>query len=149
MYYIAYGSNLSLRMMRKRCPNAGIVGKTLLNGFTLAFRGDIENNGYLTVEEEHYGTVPVAIFEVDGDDLRSLDICEGYPILYDKRTISISYNGSQIEAFIYVMNDEFGYQLPSAKYFKTCLIGYHDFGFSNEYLIRALNRTRENKKRFR
>lgn len=33
--YIAYGSNLNLEQMRRRCPTAELVGKTVLRGWRL------------------------------------------------------------------------------------------------------------------
>ena len=37
--YIAYGSNLNLRQMAHGCPTAEVVGKSLLRGWRLMFRG--------------------------------------------------------------------------------------------------------------
>ena len=43
-YYFAYGSNLNLKQMETRCPNAELVSAAELEGFKLVFRGvlDIE-----------------------------------------------------------------------------------------------------------
>ena len=42
--YFAYGSNLNLDQMAVRCPQAGVVGKAVLEGYELAFR-----RGVLTI----------------------------------------------------------------------------------------------------
>lgn len=37
--YIAYGSNLNLSQMEKRCPGATVVGTGEVKGYELLFRG--------------------------------------------------------------------------------------------------------------
>lgn len=37
--YIAYGSNINLEQMSNRCPNSKVVGKEMLKGYELEFRG--------------------------------------------------------------------------------------------------------------
>ena len=37
--YIAYGSNINLEQMANRCPNSKVVGKEMLKGYELEFRG--------------------------------------------------------------------------------------------------------------
>ena len=38
-YYIAYGSNLNLEQMARRCPTAKMIGSTTLKNYRLMFRG--------------------------------------------------------------------------------------------------------------
>lgn len=38
-YYIAYGSNLSVKQMAHRCPDARIAGQAVLEGWELLFKG--------------------------------------------------------------------------------------------------------------
>ena len=38
-YYIAYGSNLNLEQMARRCPTAKVVGSTIFKNYRLVFRG--------------------------------------------------------------------------------------------------------------
>ena len=38
-YYLAYGSNLNVPQMRRRCPTATILGTAKLRGWELLFRG--------------------------------------------------------------------------------------------------------------
>ena len=44
--YFAYGSNLNLDQMARRCPDAEPVGRVRLDGYRLAFRRT--GGGYLT-----------------------------------------------------------------------------------------------------
>lgn len=36
--YFAYGSNINLNQMARRCPGAEVIGPATLNGYRLAFR---------------------------------------------------------------------------------------------------------------
>lgn len=51
--YIAYGSNLNLEQMARRCPTAEVVGKTQLHNFRLMFRG--KGTAVATVEKQEGG----------------------------------------------------------------------------------------------
>ena len=50
-YYLAYGSNLNLRQMKRRCPNAKKVENFLLKGYVLEFRY------YLSIKKNPNGKV--------------------------------------------------------------------------------------------
>ena len=47
-YYLAYGSNLNKAQMQKRCPGAKPIGKGLLEGYELFFKGS-KTGYYLTI----------------------------------------------------------------------------------------------------
>ena len=38
-YYIAYGSNLDVDQMLRRCPDALTIGRSTIDGYKLVFRG--------------------------------------------------------------------------------------------------------------
>ena len=131
-HYLAYGSNLNLRQMRRRCPNARKVGSCLLKDWALEFRY------YLTIKKEKGAEVPLGIFEIDEADERALDRYEGYPAHYRKEYLKVELNGKPIKALVYVMNESIrGVMLPDMFYLKTCLDGYKDFGFDESYLFKA------------
>ena len=69
--YIAFGSNLSKRQMRQRCPTARPLGKFMLTEARLVFRGvaDLE---YAPGE-----TVPCGLWSLYASDERALDGYEG------------------------------------------------------------------------
>ena len=37
-YYLAYGSNLDIRQMRYRCPNARVVGISAISDYELLYK---------------------------------------------------------------------------------------------------------------
>lgn len=135
-YYLAYGSNLNLSQMRRRCPNAKKVGSFLLKGYELEFRY------YLTIKKSPNGEVPLGIFEIDETGERNLDRYEGYPTHYRKEYLDVELNGKPIKALVYIMNEEIrGVMVPDMFYVNTCLQGYKDFGFDSGYLFKAYERS--------
>ena len=54
-YYIAYGSNLNVAQMRRRCPTATILATANLKGWELLFKGSLTGS-YLTIEKNERGT---------------------------------------------------------------------------------------------
>ena len=101
MKYIAYGSNMVEEQMAHRCPNARLIGMGQLPNHRLEF--------YLhaTVERSraHGASVPVAVWEIDADDERSLDRYEGFPTYYTKHKRKVLMDdGSEIEGMVYIMN---------------------------------------------
>lgn len=63
--YVAYGSNLSLTQMRRRCPTARVVGLAELMDYELLFRGRREN-AFATIEPKQGSCVPVMIWKIQG-----------------------------------------------------------------------------------
>lgn len=151
-YYLAYGSNLNVRQMKFRCPNAHIVGTAILEDYELLFKGS-KSGSYLTVEPKKGSYVPVGVWEVDADDERSLDRYEGYPDFYYKKEIEITYTGlvsgreRKRKAFIYIMHEERNIEVPSNIYVRTCMEGYDNFGFDINLLFKAYDKSvEENRK---
>lgn len=87
-FYAAYGSNLNLPQMRKRCPCATVVGTAVIEDYRLLFRGS-KTGSYLTIEPQEGGRVPVAVWEVTDEDERRLDQYEGYPAFYRKESMEL------------------------------------------------------------
>lgn len=136
-FYIAYGSNLNLGQMARRCPTAEIIGKTYLRNFRLMFRG--KGTAVATVERHKGGRVPVLIWKLQPEDEYALDIYEGYPHLYHKETLRVTVNSRRAYAMIYIMNESLHpYDIPSRNYFDTIRRGYEDAGLNFKILRRAV-----------
>lgn len=76
-YYLAYGSNLNLTQMFRRCPHARVIGHTSLSDMRLVFRGS-KTGSNLTVEPDEAASVPCGVFAIQDDDELALDHYEGY-----------------------------------------------------------------------
>ena len=147
LYYIAYGSNLNLADMKKRCPEAVLVGIGLLPNYRLVFKGIRDNYSYLTIEKEDNCTVPIGIFELEKNNIKQLDCYEGYPNLYHRKMMNIKLGNTLVTGLIYIMNDNYTYHLPSRTYLRTCFEGYKDFSFNSNFLAIAYQTTKKEMKK--
>lgn len=75
-FYIAYGSNLNLEQMARRCPTAEVVKATSLHNFRLMFRG--KGTAVATIERRHGSKVPILIWQLQPSDEHNLDLYEGF-----------------------------------------------------------------------
>ena len=137
-YYVAYGSNLNRRQMAFRCPDARPVATALIKDHRLVFRGNARGTGVATVEPESGCKVPVGIWTISPRDEKALDRYEGFPWLYDKKTITMDLEGVKIEAMIYIMTEGHQVAAPSGGYVSTIAEGYRDFGFDLKPLMEAV-----------
>ena len=149
-YYIAYGSNLNVGQMRRRCPGATILGTATLNDWGLLFRGS-KTGSFLTIEEKEGGRVPVAVWEVTPADEDALDHYEGFPRFYYKKEIRIQFRGivtgrrRTVTAFVYIMHEDRPIGIPTTIYMQTCLEGYDAFRFDRRVLFEAYDRSKREK----
>ena len=140
--YLAYGSNLNLEQMAYRCPDATVIGTTVLNGYRLVFRGG-RHTGVATIEQERGSAVPVLLWEITKRCEQALDRYEGYPHLYRKEQLTVDLDGQEVRAMAYVMNEGPPPAMPGAYYYATILHGYRDCGFDEAILKEAVMRTME------
>lgn len=135
--YIAYGSNLNLEQMRRRCPSAEVVGKATLDGWRLRFRGGA-HNAVATIEQDKDYSVPVLAWRIQPSDELALDRYEGFPFLYRKETLQVAVNDKRVCAMAYIMNEAgHPYGIPSVSYYDTIFQGYQSAGFDTKILYQA------------
>ncbi len=155
-YYLAYGSNLSVRQMLHRCPDAVYVGTAEITDYQLLFKGSKTGN-YLTIEPKPGYRVPVVVWKISDSDERCLDIYEGCPRFYYKTTMEVTVHSllggkpiGAVGALIYIMHEDRELGCPTGRYFDACLEGYQRFGFDTRCLGRALTDSvdRKTAKRF-
>ena len=136
--YIAYGSNMNIDQMARRCPTAKVVANSWLEGYKLRFKGN-PYRAVATVEPSKDDLVPIIIWEIQPEDEACLDIYEGYPRLYRKETLTVKLGKKEYPAMIYIMNGEkYDYEYPSKSYFDTIRIGYLSAGFDLKLLHQAV-----------
>jgi gamma-glutamylcyclotransferase (GGCT)/AIG2-like uncharacterized protein YtfP len=136
--YIAYGSNLNLEQMKRRCPTAKTVGTTDMQGYELLFRRGVAN-----VEPSAESSVPILVWDIKPRDEAALDRYEGFPHLYVKQDIEIELNGETVTAMAYIMAPGFGAEMPNAWYLDTIFQGYKAAGFDKSALEASIDRTCE------
>lgn len=142
-YYLAYGSNLSVAQMLRRCPSAVYAGYSDIPGYRLLFKGS-RTGSYLTIEPMKGRTVPVLVWMVDDEDEKALDYYEGYPKFYRKENMKVLLRSfadpllvKEVEAFVYIMDEGRLPGTPAEGYYMVCLEGYLRFGFKTRILERA------------
>ena len=131
--YIAYGSNLNLKQMKRRCPDAEVIGTASLQDYELEFRG------VATIVPKKGSAVPVLLWKISPQDEKNLDEYEGFPHLYRKEEYEVDLNGQKITGMAYVMN---GGQIhaPGMVYQHIIAQGYYENHMNPEFLNQAVCR---------
>ena len=138
MLYAAYGSNLNVEQMARRCPGAQIVTSGFIKNYRLMFKGS-KTGSYLTIEPAEGYEVPVGVWRVTKEHIQSLNRYEGYPTFYYKKDFNIfCADGKRHRVFAYIMHEESLLGSPTEGYIRGCLAGYRIFEFDEKYLEDAL-----------
>jgi len=131
--YFAYGSNLHVPQMRRRCPDAVPVCVAALPEHELVFRGVAD------VQAAKGKQVLGALWSISERDLRALDRYEGYPFLYSRYEVEVHTAHGPAVALVYAMNDT-EQEYPTQLYLSSLRDGYDHFGLPKEALVEALDR---------
>jgi gamma-glutamylcyclotransferase (GGCT)/AIG2-like uncharacterized protein YtfP len=133
--YFAYGSNLNVEGMARRCPDAEPVGIGCLDNWALTFRGVAD------IERRAGASVAGALWEISNRDLERLDRYEGYPSLYGRELVPIRTPWGYAKAIAYVMRDDY-LGLPSPSYYGSIETGYQSWNLPLIDLQAARDRVR-------
>lgn len=142
--YFAYGSNLNLEQMSRRCPNAEPIGPIMLKGWKLVFRGVAD------IVPHPHESCPGGIWRITQSDEDAMDRYEGVAGgLYRKEYIPLvpSFEGADC-VLIYTMNSR-GIFPPSELYLQGIEEGYADFKMGRaawRKLNKALRQSWDDKK---
>ena len=131
IYYFAYGMLTDPEIMQL----AEFIGAAKLPNFSFEFCG------YANVFPNRDSVVGV-LWNVSREFLADLDRTEGYPHMYDRKTVPVIANGQRYEAFVYTMTPETRNQLwgavPSQRYLHRLVNGYDHAGLSLAQIKAAL-----------
>lgn len=128
MLYFAYGANLNLRGMKRRCPKAAPVCAAKLASYKLEFRI------YATITPDAAGEVLGALYELTPHCLRALDGYEGPE--YKQITVTVETADGPREAVSYIMKAG-ERSPPSVQYYGDIARGYTDWKLDAGVLRRA------------
>ena len=131
MLYFAYGSNLHLFQMKRRCKDSVFLKKIRLVNFKLTFRSKYRA---ADIEPKKNHIVPGALFEISKSDERKLDVYEDFPKLYEK--YYFYYYGKKVMTYTMVNKSPFRY--PTERYLNIVKRGYKNCGLNFKYLKLAL-----------
>ena len=133
--YFAYGMNTNKEEMAYRCPGARALGKAILPGYRLEFKS------FATIVPNPKESVEGVLWTITELDELALDMLEGYPEFYDKKTVSVEHDNQSYIAMTYIMGPrEQGYA-PSDGYYSMVSEGYQAFGLNQRQLLDAKNRS--------
>lgn len=148
VYYFAYGSNLDVALMTRRCPSARVVTTADLPGFRLQFAGGSSGTGMgghnwqggvATLVAAMEARVQGVLYSLTVEDLASLDQLEGHPVHYRRRVFQVrTGTGDWVWAFSYLMPGSPERAAPSDSYFNLLYRLYEGHGFEMSALLQAL-----------
>jgi gamma-glutamylcyclotransferase (GGCT)/AIG2-like uncharacterized protein YtfP len=134
--YFAYGMNTNPEEMSYRCPTAVPMGKAVLPGYRFEFKS------FATIVPSPRESVEGVLWTITEADELALDMLEGYPEFYNKKTVSVEHKNQPYIAMTYIMNPREQNYPPSDGYYSMVSQGYQQFGLSQRQLLEA--RTRSN-----
>lgn len=140
MLYFAYGSNLSIAAMSRRCPDAVAVSRFTLNDARLVFRGVAD------VIYQPGSKCIGGLWSITPACERALDRYEGVGSgMYRKEFVPVAMaDGTESEMLYYAMNST-GIFPPSQGYLDVIRQGYRDFKLPMKHLRLAVAASYEEK----
>jgi gamma-glutamylcyclotransferase (GGCT)/AIG2-like uncharacterized protein YtfP len=122
VYYFAYGMLTDPEIM----PNVEMIGVGILNNFKF------EIFTYANVIESNSNKVLGTLWAIDSRKLAELDQIEGYPYLYNRKTVNVVVDGKKYSSQVYTMTDATRKQMmgrsPSKQYINSIINGYRHAG---------------------
>jgi len=153
--YFAYGSNLNLRDLGRWCQTLGrplaLTGKGIPaflpdHEAIFDYRSESRKGGVLDLRPSIGKVVPGALFEVVDEDLKTLDLKEGVPLIYQRTQKRVLLaDGREADALAYEVSPEYRTPepvAPSEAYVEIVAEGLADFG-QDDRMLRAAARGEE------
>ena len=136
----AYGSNLDLIQMNRRCPSAKIISKGSLDNYRLDFNRYSSGwgGGVADVIPAKGSEVWGLVFELSDTDMDSLDFYEGCyknrPSLYERNKVVINTTKGPIsDVWLYTVVEKQKFEAPTAKYLGIIKMAAVRWNFPNVY----------------
>lgn len=96
--YFAYGSNLCVRQMARRCPDAADPRPAVLADHDWL----INQRGVATVEPLAGNQVHGVLWQISDGDLATLDSAEGVPVRYRRDRLTVHTDDGPSPAWVYI-----------------------------------------------
>ena len=133
-HYFAYGSNLSLAQMGRRCPDHQIIGKAVATGWKLEFPlySKNWNSGVANIVNCNQSVAEGVVYALSPEEEYIMD---GYEIGYTKGKIDVQLStGQWINAMSYfAIPCKKGPYPPNEQYLNTMLAGGQDHALSEQW----------------
>jgi gamma-glutamylcyclotransferase (GGCT)/AIG2-like uncharacterized protein YtfP len=125
--YFSYGANMHPGQMQYRCPQAQAKGAYMLREWRL------ELYSHATIVPKKGAEVPGVLWEITADCEVALDMFEGFPYYYTKRT----WIQDGVQFFFYEMCNPLSGR-PSPGYVDDIRESYDFWRINRQYLTQAL-----------
>ena len=142
--YFAYGSNLDLPQMKRRCPSSKLISKGSLSGYRLTFNifSSGWGGGVADVIQDQGSKVWGLVFELSDTDLERLDRYEGYhkdwTSLYERwKTVIDTPNGQVSDVWVYTVVEKQKFVKPTPEYLQIIKDAAMKWNFPKAYLTLA------------
>ncbi|MEM2933263.1 MAG: gamma-glutamylcyclotransferase family protein [Candidatus Pacearchaeota archaeon] len=136
MFYFAYGSNLNHKQMRERCPNSKFFKRAYLEGYMFVYDGysSFRKGSVANIVPKEKSIVWGALWEIDGDCLKTLDRYEGYPYSYERKIVKVKDDsGKEYDAWVYYREGKKEGR-PSEGYRNIILEGAKECNLPEDYI---------------
>jgi len=138
-WYFAFGSNLDLEQMSRRCPGSRTIGTAVLTDHRLTFPlyCDFWEGAVASVEPAPGRHVEGGLYELTDDDLAALDEYEDVEGGdYRRQRVTVyAADGQWRESWTYIANpDPTPPPGPSPSYRDALIRGAHQHGLSRHYI---------------
>jgi gamma-glutamylcyclotransferase (GGCT)/AIG2-like uncharacterized protein YtfP len=135
MLHFAYGSNMSVPMMRRRCPDARLEGHAMLPGYRFMFM----RNGYASIAPAAGARVLGLLWRLSPRDIAALNAYENLDGgLYRATTLAVVVAGRNVGARVYVGRER-ACARPRPGYLDLVTQAARDAGLP-PYYVRTLQR---------
>ena len=138
--YFAYGSNLDLSQMKRRCPECRLISKGSLSGHSLTFNrfSNGWGGGVADVIQDQDSKVWGLVFEISDSDLERLDRYEGYhkdqTSMYERwKAVIDTPNGQISDVWVYTVVEKQKYVQPTLEYLQIIKDAAVRWNFPKDY----------------
>ena len=121
--YFAYGSNLDISQMKRRCPESRLISKGSLSDHSLTFNRFSSGwgGGVADVIQDQDSEVWGLVFEISDSDLERLDRYEGYhkdqTSMYERwKAVIDTPNGQISDVWVYTVVKKQNFVQPTLEY---------------------------------
>lgn len=129
--YFAYGSNLDVAQMRRRCPQAQLLGPATLWGWRFRIGG----SGYATVVPESGAVVYGVLWQLTVVDEARLDAYEGVEEgIYRKASLAVEHGFAVPEQVMVYLATDGQPGTPVPNYLGPIVTSARAHGFPENYL---------------
>ncbi len=140
-HYLAYGSNISIDLIKEHCKSVTYVGVGKLKNYKLNFKTTDNVRSFATIDKEKGKEVPIILYKISKKGLLNLDHYEEVDHgLYYKKRVIIFLNKRIYLPVIYIMNKTSKEMLPDSTYLAKIYKGYKEYNLDTNYIDEAINK---------